>query len=122
MSQLGGDGKNLKLIIDTMGEMCQFNTKEVKGLQVSDLQGENLVNLPEVYTEQSMSVKDEHIPTNNDIKQWSHLKDVDLILQTAQASDAELPLTALHRDLLSELTDRGYGDEDNSAIIRTYDQ
>ena len=50
-----------------------------------------------------------------------HLKDVDLILQTAQSSGTELPLSTLHRTLLSKLADQGYGDEDNSAIIRAYD-
>ena len=78
MSQLGGDGKNLKLTINTMGDMCDFNTKEARGLQISNLQGENLISLPEVYTKQQMPVSAQHIPTSEDLQQWTHLQDIKL--------------------------------------------
>ena len=50
-----------------------------------------------------------------------HLKDVHLILQTAESHSTPLPFSTLHRSLLSDLADQGYGDEDNSAILRAYD-
>jgi 3-hydroxyisobutyrate dehydrogenase-like beta-hydroxyacid dehydrogenase len=50
-----------------------------------------------------------------------HLKDVRLILEQAEAGDLKLPFSDLHARILDELTDRGFGDEDNSAIIRAYD-
>lgn len=49
-----------------------------------------------------------------------HLKDVRLILQAA--GEGRAPLSALHEALLLSLVDRGYGDEDNSAIIRAFDE
>ena len=47
-----------------------------------------------------------------------HLKDVRLILDAAK--DATTPLSELHAKLLQSLVDRGYGDKDNSAIIRAF--
>jgi 3-hydroxyisobutyrate dehydrogenase-like beta-hydroxyacid dehydrogenase len=49
-----------------------------------------------------------------------HLKDVRLILDTAARRGAKTPFSALHRDLLESLVALGYGEEDNSAIIRAF--
>lgn len=49
-----------------------------------------------------------------------HLKDVKLILKTGEARGARLPLSRLHEALLTEAADRGYGAEDNSAIIKVF--
>jgi 3-hydroxyisobutyrate dehydrogenase-like beta-hydroxyacid dehydrogenase len=47
-----------------------------------------------------------------------HHKDVRLILDAAKRAGMELPLSQVHAALLRKLEDRGFGDEDNSAIIR----
>jgi 3-hydroxyisobutyrate dehydrogenase-like beta-hydroxyacid dehydrogenase len=49
-----------------------------------------------------------------------HLKDVRLILAEAERAGACVPLSALHAGLLQRLADAGFGDEDNSAIIRAF--
>jgi 3-hydroxyisobutyrate dehydrogenase-like beta-hydroxyacid dehydrogenase len=49
-----------------------------------------------------------------------HLKDVRLILEAAQATGARTPLSAIHKQLLSEAVDRGLGACDNSAIIEVF--
>ncbi len=49
-----------------------------------------------------------------------HLKDVRLILASAQAKHAKTPLSQVHRQLLEGLEAAGYGDVDNSAIIMAY--
>ena len=77
-NQLGGSGKDLKLKIRTMGNTCVFKTKEIKGLQLSSIDGNDEITLPEVYTKKNMPVQREHIPTNSDIQQWPHLEDVRL--------------------------------------------
>ena len=51
-----------------------------------------------------------------------HLKDVQLILQAGSAADAHLPLSTMHRELLTELVRTGRGDLDNSAIIEAFRQ
>lgn len=50
-----------------------------------------------------------------------HLKDVRIILQTAHRAGMPLPLSDLHRQLLERAEARGYGELDNSAIIRLYE-
>lgn len=50
-----------------------------------------------------------------------HLKDVRLILAEGSRAGVDLPLSALHRQLLEGLEAAGLGDLDNSAIIRAFD-
>ncbi len=47
-----------------------------------------------------------------------HLKDVRLILETADRAGVPLPLSRLHADILEEVERLGHGDDDNSAVIR----
>ena len=49
-----------------------------------------------------------------------HHKDVNLILAAGQNVGAKLPLSQLHQLLLAALTAAGYGDLDNSAIVRAF--
>jgi 3-hydroxyisobutyrate dehydrogenase-like beta-hydroxyacid dehydrogenase len=49
-----------------------------------------------------------------------HLKDIRLILAAAAAAGRELPLTETHRRLLEAAEAAGFGDADNSAIIRAF--
>ncbi|MGI8603819.1 MAG: NAD(P)-dependent oxidoreductase [Verrucomicrobiales bacterium] len=50
-----------------------------------------------------------------------HLKDVRLILAAGRRTGAKLPLSALHRKLLSALVGAGHGALDNSAIIKAFE-
>lgn len=50
-----------------------------------------------------------------------HLKDVRLILTAGGRSGAKLPFSELHRQLLESLEQAGYGDADNSAVIKAFD-
>jgi 3-hydroxyisobutyrate dehydrogenase-like beta-hydroxyacid dehydrogenase len=50
-----------------------------------------------------------------------HLKDVRLILASGERSGAWLPLSQLHRSLLEEVEAAGFGEADNSAIIKAFD-
>ena len=50
-----------------------------------------------------------------------HHKDVRLILDAAVRFGCSLPLSQLHEFLLADLGRRGFGELDNSAIIRAYD-
>ncbi|QDU41315.1 2-hydroxy-3-oxopropionate reductase [Maioricimonas rarisocia] len=49
-----------------------------------------------------------------------HLKDVRLMLAAARRTNAHVPLTLQHEALLSKLVEAGYGEEDNSAILRAF--
>ncbi len=49
-----------------------------------------------------------------------HLKDIRLILEAAAGAGQALPLTDVHRRLLEAAEAAGFGDLDNSAIIRAF--
>ncbi len=49
-----------------------------------------------------------------------HLKDIRIILEEAKRAGIGLTLTEAHRDLLEIAEAAGYGEADNSAIIRAY--
>jgi 3-hydroxyisobutyrate dehydrogenase-like beta-hydroxyacid dehydrogenase len=47
-----------------------------------------------------------------------HLKDVDLILDLGARTETPLPLSTLHAQLLRSGVASGFGEEDNSAILK----
>ena len=49
-----------------------------------------------------------------------HLKDVRLILEAAARTGADVPLSTTHRQLLERAVAAGFGELDNSAIIRAF--
>jgi 3-hydroxyisobutyrate dehydrogenase-like beta-hydroxyacid dehydrogenase len=51
-----------------------------------------------------------------------HQKDVRLILQAAAGAGTDLPLTQAHARLLELAQNAGFGAQDNSAIIRAFEQ
>jgi 3-hydroxyisobutyrate dehydrogenase-like beta-hydroxyacid dehydrogenase len=51
-----------------------------------------------------------------------HLKDVRIILKSAESVARDLPLSQTHRQLLERAESAGYGEQDNSAILAAYDQ
>ncbi len=50
-----------------------------------------------------------------------HLKDVRLMLAAAEKRGISLPLSTLHRSLLETAEAAGFGDADNSAVIKAFD-
>ncbi|CAG2252827.1 unnamed protein product [Mytilus edulis] len=78
MQQLGANGKKTQITISTMGNTQTINTCAINGLQVSSLSMEHMVDLPKVYTKENLPVSKEHIPTQREIKKWTHLESVDI--------------------------------------------
>lgn len=50
-----------------------------------------------------------------------HLKDVRIIQQEALKTGIQLPFSSLHAETLTRLEAAGFGEQDNSAIIRLFD-
>ena len=50
-----------------------------------------------------------------------HLKDVHLMIDAAGAAGLGLPLSETHRRLLKVAAEAGFGESDNSAVIKAYD-
>jgi 3-hydroxyisobutyrate dehydrogenase-like beta-hydroxyacid dehydrogenase len=51
-----------------------------------------------------------------------HLKDVRLMLGAAERTGTQLPLSEVHRRLLERAEAAGFGDADNSAVLRAFDR
>ena len=73
----------------------------------------------------AMDTKGEKMLTGNfepQARLAQHLKDVRLILEAGRQSNATLPLSELHEQLLAELVQAGCGELDNSAVIRAFER
>lgn len=53
-------------------------TYKLSGLEVSGLDGDKFIELPEVFTQQSIPVNHQNIPNQEDLKQWPYLNEVSL--------------------------------------------
>lgn len=78
MEKLGCHGKSKKITIETMGSPHTMDTRVIQGLQVCDLNLENEIQMPSLYTKDNLPVSRSHIPTSDDISQYPHLRDIDI--------------------------------------------
>ncbi|XP_069129352.1 uncharacterized protein [Argopecten irradians] len=76
MRQLGASGKRTQLTLSTMGKPFQMKTYAINGMQVSDMNMDNIIDLPKVFTKESMPVNNSHIPTKEEISKWEHLAQI----------------------------------------------
>ena len=76
MYQLGLQGKQMSLTMDTMGNRHTFTTYQLHGIEVLDLDENNVIRLPDIYTKDRMPVSRVHIPTTADLQKWPHLADI----------------------------------------------
>ncbi len=94
-------------------ESCGLNSEEVlKVLRASPAY--SLV----MDTKGDKMLQDEFQP---EAKLSQHLKDVQLILTMGSKHGAKLPLTTLHKRILKKAEANGFGEHDNSAVIKAYD-
>ncbi len=78
MRKLHLTGRRGHILLRTMGQEKVVSSNIVSGLEVAALEGDNFLELPRAYTQESMPVNRGNIPTERDIEQWSHLKDIHL--------------------------------------------
>ena len=71
---------NAKIYEDKRDLYCTYL---VNDLQISDLQGENSIDLPGIYTKDRIPVNHSQIPVSEDISRWEHLTGV--VLPTVDA-------------------------------------
>ena len=75
-SQLGIPGKKTSVSVDTLTASQVIHTRKVSGLQIAGIHGDNFISLPTLYTQNKMPVTQRHMPSQNDISKWEHLKDL----------------------------------------------
>jgi 3-hydroxyisobutyrate dehydrogenase-like beta-hydroxyacid dehydrogenase len=49
-----------------------------------------------------------------------HLKDVRLILAESERTGTKTPLSQIHKTLLEQAEELGFGDADNSAVVEAF--
>lgn len=78
MQKLHLTGRKGRILLRTMGQEKVVSSNIVSGLEVAALEGDNFLELPRAYTQESMPVHRGNILTERDIKQWSYLKHIHL--------------------------------------------
>ena len=71
-------GKRTSILLRTMGQKKIVNAHVLSGLEVSDLNMNDFIELPDVLTQKNMPVSSLNIPRQEDVDQWSYLKAVQL--------------------------------------------
>ena len=74
--QIGAEGERTKLQLSTMHGQSLVATSVVDDLIVTDMEGNNAVEMPRSYTQMEIPVNKEQIPTPKMVKQWVHLREV----------------------------------------------
>ncbi len=75
---LNMNGRNTSISLRTMGNVSIVNTCIVTGLEISSLDGDEFIELSEVYSQKAIPVTKDNIPRQEDVNSWPHLKDVKL--------------------------------------------
>lgn len=78
MRRLNLNGKRIEILLKTMGQEKPVKTFRLSGLEVSKLNRDYFIELPETFTQSSIALSQENIPHEEDIRRWPYLKDVRL--------------------------------------------
>ena len=78
MAKLNLQGRRSNILLRTMGQKKVIETHIVSGLEVAGLYSNDFCHLPGIYTQRTMPVNKGNIPQQNDIGQWSHLRNLHL--------------------------------------------
>lgn len=119
-----GSGSTMKLVTNLVLGLNRLVLAE--GLSFAQALGLDLNHVLEVLRHSkaysaAMDAKGEKMITGDfrpQAKLSQHLKDVRLILATGAGAGAKLPLSAVHAKLLEMAEMAGYGELDNSAVVR----
>lgn len=79
MHQLNLRGRKSELLLTTMGSERKVSSHILSDLEVSGLEEENYIDLPQTFTQPSIPVKKENIPLQTDVKQWPYLHGVRIL-------------------------------------------
>ena len=74
--QIGAEGERTKLQLSTMHSQSLVATTVVGDLIVTDMEGNNAVEMPRSYTQMEIPVNEEQTPMPEMVKQRAHLREV----------------------------------------------
>ncbi|XP_043241053.1 uncharacterized protein LOC122391322 [Amphibalanus amphitrite] len=79
LKQLKAESKEIRLSMTTASvDNQQLNSRVVRGLAISDMNGDICIQLPPTYTLKSIPVKSGDMASNDELKQWTYLQDIQL--------------------------------------------
>lgn len=78
MMELNTTGKKVKVLLKTMGQEKPVPSFRISGMEVAALKGSEFLKLPDVFSQMSIPVTKNNIPTEEDLKEWPYLKEVEL--------------------------------------------
>ena len=73
MAKLGATGEETKITIGTLNGKIFQSTKAVIGLRVSDVKGQNEIELPRTFTQPSITSSSKYVPSDEALREWPHL-------------------------------------------------
>ena len=73
--ELNTTGKKVKVLLKTMGQEKPVPSFRISGMEVAALKGSEFLKLPDVFSQMSIPT---NIPTEEDLKEWPYLKEVEL--------------------------------------------
>jgi hypothetical protein len=76
MEELGIEGENTVLSLTTLQSENHSMKSQVLSLEVYDLEENNLVELPTVFSTSTLPINESSIPRQSDIERWPYLSDV----------------------------------------------
>ena len=76
LRQLQTTGSRTNILLRTMNQEKVVKTCMVSGMEISGIESNDYLELPEVYSQSSIPVKEENIPNQKDVDQWPYLHEV----------------------------------------------
>ena len=78
MNNLRISGRKTDMLLRTMNEEKPVSTYLVSSLEVSNLSGDEFIDLPDAFTHKTIPVGKENIPQQKDLERWPYLKKIRL--------------------------------------------
>ena len=78
MQRLNVQGKRTNILLRTMGQERTVATNIITGLEVSGLQDDAFITLPETYTQSRIPVTKSNIPNQRALSKWPYLREVQI--------------------------------------------
>lgn len=78
MRDLNLRGRKTEILLRTMGQEKSVHSHILSDLEISGLESEDYIELPKVFTQKEIPVKQENIPHQQDLEKWPYLRQVNL--------------------------------------------
>ena len=78
MNELGCTGLKKRMDLSTMGDVHTMHSYVIKNLEIMNVEGDNVIQLPSVYSKEQIPVDSNFMVQQCDIEKWPHLRHLNL--------------------------------------------